>query len=133
MEADDREFVRELLNAWARWLCCGGGYAHQSSIEWAKQGGMSSGVFGSSIPKDVEPSLRVAMVSRAMQHLRQLDGPAAELLAEIYLRKEKARLVDLAVRSGVGLTVYQERRRSAETKLFSLFLALGGGGRSDAP
>jgi hypothetical protein len=119
------EFVRKLLSDWARWLCVGGGYAHQSSVEYFREGGIGTGVFESSIPKDVEPSVPVVRTSRAMQHLRLIDGEAAFLLANIYLRKNKARLVDLAVQSGVSLTCYQERRRSAELKLMSLRDALG--------
>jgi hypothetical protein len=119
-------FIRQLLNDWARWLCSGSGYAHQSSLEYFKQGGLGGGgVFASSIPKGVEPSLAVMRTSLAMQHLRLIDGEAAYLLAQIYLRKEKARLVDLAVQAGVSLTGYQERRRRAELKLFSLWEALG--------
>jgi hypothetical protein len=126
----DADFIRRLLNDWARWLCSSNGYGHQSSLEYFKQGGLGGGVFASSIPKGVEPSLTVMRTSLAMQHLRLIDGEAAYLLAQIYLRKEKARLVDLAVQAGVSLTGYQERRRRAELKLFSLWEALSGPGEA---
>lgn len=118
------KFVRCLLHDWARWLCAGGGYAHQSSVEWFRQGGRCTGVFGSTIPKDVEPSAMVARTSRAMQHLRVLEGEAAVLLTALYLREKETRLLDLARQAGLGLTAYQERRRSAEVKLLSLWESL---------
>ena len=118
------EFARRLLDDWARWLCRGGGYAHQSSIEYLRDGGIGSGVFGSTIPKDVEPSVTVARTSRAMRHLRALDGELAFLLAALYLRKKETRLLDLARQAGLGMTAYQDRRRLAEAKLLSLWEAL---------
>ena len=121
----DNTFVRRLLEDWARWLCNGGGYAHQSSIEYFRAGGIGSGVFESSVPKDVEPSASVARTSIAMQHLRLLDGESAVLLATLYLRKRETRLLDLARQAGMGLSAYQDRRRAAEAKILSLWQSLG--------
>lgn len=121
-------FIRRLLDDWARWLCANGGYAHQDTIEWFRQGG-GSGTFGSMVPKDVEPTLRVARTGRAMQHLRALDGEAAYLLTRLYLRNKDTRLADLAEQAGVGLSAYQDRRRAAEAKLLSLWEALEDSGR----
>lgn len=59
-----------------------------------------------------------------MQHLRLLDGEAALLLTALYLRKKETRLSDLAKQAGLGLSAYQDRRRSAETKLLGLWDAL---------
>ena len=119
----DLDWVRHLLHDWANWLGHNGGYAHQTSVEWWRQGG-GGGVFGSRIPLDVEPSPTVARSSRAMQHLRMLDGPAAELLAQLYLRKAQTSLAMLAKKNGIGLTLYQTRRRDAERKFLGLFQAL---------
>ena len=35
-DSHDLEWARHLLDEWAHWLLRGGGYAHQSTIEWWK-------------------------------------------------------------------------------------------------
>ncbi len=117
---DDLYVARRLLEDWARWLNCGGGYAHQSSIEQFQSGwGISSGAFVSRLPIDVEPSISVLMTIRAVQHLRALDGRAAELLARIYL--EHTPMLELSERDEVSLSQMQGRRRGAERSFYCLF------------
>ncbi len=122
---EDLSWARSLLSDWAHWLMRGGGYAHQSTIEWCRQG-TGGGVFGSRIPLDVEPSASVVSASRAMQHLRLMDGDAAELLQQLYLRRADTTLAMIAHENGIGLTLYQTRRRLAERKFLGLVQALGG-------
>ena len=124
MSDNDLDWARHLLNEWAYWLMRGGGYAHQSTIEWCRQG-TGGGVFGSRIPLDVEPSASVVSASRAMQHLRLMDGEAAELLQQVYLRRADTTLAMLAKENGIGLTLYQTRRRVSERKFLGLVQALG--------
>ena len=121
---DDLAYTKQLLEEWADWIGRGGGYAHQSSVEWFRQGGLGGSVFGSTVPKDVEPSARVARASVAMQHLRLLDGEAAGLLANVYLKRRAVTLLELARRDGVGITVYRSRRHAAERKFSGLVQAL---------
>lgn len=81
--------ARSLLNDWADWLLGPGGYPHRSSIDLFRDGwGRGGGAFGSSPPKDVEPNRAVARASRAMQHLRVLEGDKALLLTEVYLSRQ---------------------------------------------
>ena len=124
MSDNDLDWARHLLSEWAYWLMRGGGYAHQSTIEWCRQG-TGGGVFGSRIPLDVEPSASVVSASRAMQHLRMMDGEAAELLQQVYLRRADTTLSMLAKENGIGLTLYQTRRRVSERKFLGLVQALG--------
>jgi hypothetical protein len=121
---NDLAYTRQLLEEWANWIGRGGGYSHQSSVEWFRQGGLGGGVFGSTVPKDVEPSARVARASVAMQHLRLLDGEAARLLGDVYLRRRTVTLLELARRDGVGITLYRSRRHAAERKFSGLLQAL---------
>ena len=124
MSDNDLDWARHLLNEWAYWLMRGGGSAHLSTIEWCRQG-TGGGVFGSRIPLDVEPSASVVSASRAMQHLRMMDGEAAELLQQVYLRRADTTLAMLAKENGIGLTLYQTRRRVSERKFLGLVQALG--------
>lgn len=114
-------YTRKLLAEWAEWLERGGGYASQASIEWFRQGGCGSGIFGSTVPKDVEPSYRVAKASQAMQHLRVLDGDAAGIIAEIYQKKRRVTFAMLARQRGVAVPIYQTIRKKAERKFSGLY------------
>lgn len=116
----DLDAARYVLEQWARWMLCGGGYSHSSSIDQFRDGfGISSGTFGGRLPIDVEPGMLVRSASRAMQHLRVLDGRAAELLARLYLEQEP--LMSLAERDEVSLSQIKDRRRAAERSFYSLY------------
>lgn len=123
-DSQDLSWARHVLSDWAHWLMRGGGYAHQSTIEWCRQG-TGGGVFSSRIPLDVEPSPTTLMASRAMQYLRVMDGASAELLQQLYLKRADTTLAMLAEENGIGLTLYQTRRRLAEQKFLGLFQSLG--------
>lgn len=116
----DLDAARYVLEEWARWLLCGGGYAHRSSVDQFRDGfGISGGFQGSHLPIDVEPGLMVRCATRAMQHLRVLDGRAAELLTRIYL--EQSSILELAERDEASISQIKDRRRGAERSFYALY------------
>lgn len=120
MTGADLDAARYVLERWAKWLLCGGGFAHRSSIDQFRDGfGLSSGYPGGGLPLDVEPGHLVRCATRAMQHLRVLDGRSAELLTKIYLEQQPVgRLAEL---EQVSLGIVKDQRRTAERAFYALY------------
>jgi hypothetical protein len=116
----DLDAARYVLEQWSKWLLCGGGYAHRSSIDQFRDGfGLSSGYPGGGLPLDVEPGHLVRCAARAMQYLRSLDGRSAELLTRIYLEQQP--IWHLADQEQVSIGIVKDQRRVAERAFYALY------------
>lgn len=83
--------ARKILEDWAYWFDHSNGYPHRSSIESFNDGwGMNGGVFGSVIPRGVEPSKGIRRASVAIALLTEQKNGLAEL---IFAKYRKTRLV----------------------------------------
>ena len=91
---NDLILSRQILEAWADWLTRAGGYPHRSSIDQFRDGWGGGGhPFQSTVPRDVDPGRTVARASRAMQHLRDLDGDKYRLLDAFYRLRQSASVI----------------------------------------